>query len=191
MPEDRPLSRRDAIGFGLAGLTLSRPEVLAALQHARDAVQSPPAKLEALDAPMADEIEAIAARIIPSDSTPGAREAGVIYFIDRALATFDRDKLALYREGLARLQALRLAKHASSTGFHTLPPAAQDELLTAIEKSGFFEAVRVHTITGFLAHPSWRGNRGRAGWSVIGFEDRHSFDPPFGYYDDPARSGQA
>ena len=28
------------------------------------------------------------AQIVPSDDTPGAREAGVIYFIDRALATF-------------------------------------------------------------------------------------------------------
>ena len=34
------------------------------------------------------EVEAIAARIIPTDDTPGAREAGVIYFIDRSLVTF-------------------------------------------------------------------------------------------------------
>ena len=39
---------------------------------------------------MAAEIEAIAARIIPSDATPGAREAGVVYFIDRALSTRPR-----------------------------------------------------------------------------------------------------
>ncbi len=187
MPEDYLISRRQAIGAGLAGLSLSRPEVLAALQHARDAIQSPPGKFEALDASMAAEIEAIAARIIPSDSTPGAREAGVVYFIDRALATFDRDKLGIYREGLAGLQSLRLARYAASSDFHSLPPAAQDELLVAIEKSGFFEAVRVHAVTGFLAHPDWGGNRGRFGWSVIGFEDRHAFEPPFGYYDDPAK----
>ena len=34
------------------------------------------------------DVDAIAAQIIPTDATPGAREAGVALFIDRALATF-------------------------------------------------------------------------------------------------------
>ena len=33
----------------------------------------------------------------------------------------------------------------------------------------FFEAVRVHTIIGFLADPKYGGNRGYAGWKVIGY----------------------
>ena len=51
------------------------------------------------------EIESVAAQIIPKDETPGAREAGTIYFIDRALTTFDEDKQAAYRQGLKDLQA--------------------------------------------------------------------------------------
>jgi gluconate 2-dehydrogenase gamma chain len=44
------------------------------------------------DPATAAEIEAIAAQIIPDDDTPGARQAGVIQFIDRALAGYDQDK---------------------------------------------------------------------------------------------------
>ncbi len=44
---------------------------------------------------------------------------------------------------------------------------------------------------GFLANPSWGGNREGAGWKAIGFEDRHVFQPPFGYYDDPKKFPEA
>ena len=64
--------------------------MLAAATHARQAAaQSTGAyKFEFFTPEEAAEVEAIAARIIPTDETPGAREAGVIYFIDRALVTF-------------------------------------------------------------------------------------------------------
>ena len=56
-------------------------------------------------------------------------------------------------------------------------------LLGAIEKSDFFEVVRTHTLLGFLGSPSYGGNRSGAGWKYIGFEDRMTWKPPFGYYD--------
>ena len=31
--------------------------------------------------------------------------------------------------------------------------------------------------------PAYGGNRDGVGWKLIGFEDRHVFQPPFGYYD--------
>jgi hypothetical protein len=44
----------------------------------------------ALTKAQADVVEAVAARILPAvDGRPGAREAGAIHFIDRALATFN------------------------------------------------------------------------------------------------------
>ena len=46
------------------------------------------------------------AQILPSDEGPGAREAGVVYFIDRALATFDSDKREAYRKGMAEFPRL-------------------------------------------------------------------------------------
>ena len=41
----------------------------------------------------AAEFEAIAARILPTDETPGAREAGVIYFMDNVLGAERAGKL--------------------------------------------------------------------------------------------------
>ena len=34
-----------------------------------------------------------------------------------------------------------------------------------------------------FSNPSYGGNRGGIGWKLLGFEDQHIFDPPFGYYD--------
>ncbi len=129
-----------------------------------------------LDPQTAGEIEALASQIIPTDETPGAREAGVIYFIDRALATFDRDKREVYRVGLSAL-------HAKSPNVASLSPAQQIELLRSIEKTEFFDLLRYHTVLGFFGSPSYGGNRDKAGWKLIGFEDRMAFEPPFGYYD--------
>jgi len=160
---DSLLSRRTLLRSSLiAGLSA---EVLEALQHAHESAQSGDGKLQYLDLQAAAEIEALAAQIIPSDDGPGAREAGVIYFIDRALATFDRDQREIYRTGLAV---------AGGTGS-----------IASIEHTEFFEALRKHVVMGFLANPAWGGNRDKVGWKLIGFEDAGAFQPPFGYYDTP------
>src|SRR5262245_60928028 len=74
---------------GWLGASLAIPDwdvVAAVLQHApTDAPEVGPSLLEEGD--LAD-LEAVTAQIIPTDSTPGAREAGVVQFIDRALASF-------------------------------------------------------------------------------------------------------
>src|SRR6476469_8836873 len=49
-------------------------------------------------------VDAIAALIIPTDDTPGAREAGVVQFIDRSLDTFARDQRTLFADGLSDLK---------------------------------------------------------------------------------------
>jgi gluconate 2-dehydrogenase gamma chain len=135
----------------LLGLT---PEILECFQT----------KFQYFDAQTAAQVEALAAQIIPADeSGPGAKEVGVIYFIDHALATFDQDKRALYREGVAAAQG-SVAK---------------------IENTAFFETLRRHTVMGFFASPAWGGNKNKAGWKLIGFDDSGVFQPPFGYYDSP------
>src|SRR3981081_505069 len=78
------------------------PEMLSAATHARQAVQSGTAyKFEFFSPAEATEIDALSARIIPTDDTPGAREAGVLYFIDRALVTFASGDQQKYRDGMA------------------------------------------------------------------------------------------
>ena len=151
------------------------PEIVAAQQHAHRMAQAPaPGKLEFFSPAQATLVEAIAAQIIPSGDSPGAREAGAVYFIDRALTTFEGEKKKLYAEGLAQLEA---------QGFARLASERQIQALRAIEKAEFFQTVRLHTIMSFLANPEYGGNRGLAGWKWIGFEDRFAFEPPFGYYD--------
>ena len=65
------------------------PAAFAAAQHAHRLAQSGAVpKFDFFTPEQATEIDSIAARIIPTDETPGARDAGVVYFIDRALTTF-------------------------------------------------------------------------------------------------------
>lgn len=170
----REISRRWLLELALASQSA---EVFAAHQHAQQARSSGnPPPWKALRADEAGEIEAIAAQIIPStagpgsDSTPGAREAGVIYFIDQALSTFDRDKREAYRDGLRMAQARRLELFPHSASIASLTSAEQQRLLAAIEDTEFFELVRTHTIMGFLGNPEYGGNRNQAGWTLIGFQ---------------------
>src|SRR5271170_5411795 len=102
------MNRRDWLISTLSMATL--PEILAAQEHAHQAVQSaqPPA-FGYLDRKTAADIEALAGEIIPSGETPGEREAGVVYFIDRALGSFDQGRQGLYRTGLEHADSQRKA----------------------------------------------------------------------------------
>lgn len=147
--------------------------IAAAQEHAREAVKrETPVVFEFFTAPQAADIAAMAAQILPSEDGPGAAEAGVIYFIERALTTFDTDKQDLYRKGLGEIQGM--AARSSEE---------QLQVIRSIENSEFFEAVRTHTVLGFLGNPAYGGNRGQVGWNYIHFESRMAWTPPFGYYD--------
>jgi gluconate 2-dehydrogenase gamma chain len=183
------LNRRRFLLSGLrsaggAWASLHWPAIMAAAQHAAHArMAAPPAKLEVLSAEQAAEIEAVAGRIIPSDGTPGAREAGVIYFIDRALGTFAASQREDYAKGLQVLQAKTREMFPNAPRFSQATPDQQDAVLTALEGQPIFEAIREHTIVGFLADPARGGNRGEVGWKLLGFDGSPAFAPPFGYYD--------
>jgi gluconate 2-dehydrogenase gamma chain len=165
---------------GLAALA----DIAAAQQHAHEAVQSStPPPFQTLNAAMATEIDAITSQIIPSTDTPGAHEAGVIYFIDRALSAFDADLREAYRTGIADVQQKRKEMFPSSASIAALSSEQQIELIHAIEATDFFELLRTHTLYGFLGNPSYGGNRDHIGWKLIGFDDRMAYQPPFGYYD--------
>lgn len=125
----------------------------------------------------------MAAQIIPTDDTPGADEAHVIYFIDRALATFDHEQQPAYVRGLAELRNKVAAMFPGKDSLAALPNEQQIELLTAIESTAFFERVRVHTVMGFLSDPSYGGNFNQVGWKLIGMENAPVHNRPFGYYD--------
>jgi gluconate 2-dehydrogenase gamma chain len=145
----------------------------AAHEHAAQSVKAGThVPLEFFSATEAADVAAIASQIVPSDDGPGANEAGVIYFIDRALTTFDVDRQDIYRKGMPGIR-----------GVAARSKDKQFLLVRSIENSQFFEIVRAHTVLGFLGSPAYGGNRNEVGWKYIQFENRMAWEPPFGYYD--------
>jgi gluconate 2-dehydrogenase gamma chain len=171
-------------GLNAAWVAANLPAILAAQEHARQA--SPDGKLPQLTVlteAQAAEIEAMTAQIIPTDETPGAREARCVYFIDKALSTFAKNSQAVYTEGLKNLQAKTKDLFPQAAKFSALTSEQQIKLLTEIEKSPFFNTVRTHTVIGFFARPEHGGNYDKIGWKLIGYDDSLNHKPPFGYYD--------
>jgi gluconate 2-dehydrogenase gamma chain len=197
------LNRRDFLLRSCSTLTAvwvsaHWPALASAATHARRSTETPAtAKLEFFTAEQAREVDAITSRIIPTDETPGAHEAGVVYFIDRALITFAIEDQKAYREGLPTFSARTHEMFPSLTRFSAATPEQQDQVLHAIDPttvhSGrlyasagpptFFETLREHTIVAFLLDPDAGGDSNGVGWKVIGREREHMFHAPFGYYD--------
>ena len=180
----RALLQAFAAALGVAALPLSWAEIVPAAHEAHVTAQSGgKPKLEFLSAAEAADVEAVAAQIIPTDETPGAREAGAVYFIDRALATFLSQLASDYRAHLAEFQAAFRARHPGAASFASLSFEQQHEYLTTVDRTPFFDTTRLLTLLGMFSMPRYGGNRDGVGWKLIGFEVRHAFQPPFGYYD--------
>ncbi|MDE3195185.1 MAG: gluconate 2-dehydrogenase subunit 3 family protein [Acidobacteriota bacterium] len=129
------------------------------------------------------EVEAIVAQLIPADETPGAKEAHCHDFIDRALSGFAKANRSAYTKGLDDLQSRVQQMFPGSSLFSGLTSAQQIQVLTAIEKTPFFNLIRNHTVIGFFARPEHGGNYEKLGWKLIAYDDSMNFKPPFGYYD--------
>ena len=131
------------------------------------------------------EVDAIMARIIPSDDGPGAKEAGCVYFMDKGLTSFAKDQAKMVDDGLVKLSKDCAKAHAGETRFSALTADQQDAMLRTIEKTPLFGIVRFATVAGFLALPKYGGNKDFAGWKYIGQEHVAENKPPFGWYDEP------
>jgi hypothetical protein len=170
--------------FGTAWLAAHWPEIAAAAEHAAHADQTPEAaKFSILSPAERAQVDAIAAQIIPSGATPGAREARVVLFIDRALATFFAAMAADFHQALDQFLHTFVAQHPGAGAFAAASAADRAAFMQSMEQTSFFYTVRFLTVLGFLASPKYGGNAGGLGWKAIGFEDRHIFEPPFGHYD--------
>ena len=131
----------------------------------------------------ARDVEAIASQIVPSGATPGAREAGVVYFIDHIHHGIWASGAKEFLDGLTEFQAACAKHHPGAAQFADL--AADDQLayLKQIERTPFFGQMRFLTVLGLLALPSYGGNANKVGWQLVGFIDQHVWEPPFGHYD--------
>ena len=188
------MQRRDFLkqsGSVLGGswIKLGMPAIMATASVAARAAMEK-SNFRVLSPSEVTEFEAIAARIIPSGDSPGAREAGVIYFIDTVLADIEPGMLEPMRKGLLSFQ-VDVRESYQTDSFAGLNQAGQIEALRSIEDTEFFETLRFLTIAGMFCDPSHGGNRNRVGWELIGFEGPSGTQPPFGYYDaDYARKGK-
>src|SRR5499426_1451931 len=102
--------------------------------------------LQALTLRQARFIDAIAARILPTTDTPGAVEAGAVFYIDRALAGPYPHLLSRYAHGLRALN--KYSKERFGAAFEGLNDEQRDSVLKDLESGqvsglrggrGFFE----------------------------------------------------
>ena len=172
----RPLSRREWLKrAGFAGaLAAANPARARVARGQTDAVGRE--ALETLTSAEAITLEAITARLIPTDSNgPGAAEARAVRYIDRALAGALASSRDLYRTGLTSVDAY--ARTSKGAVFAALPAGDQDAVLTDMEANvatgfvpdaaTFFNLVRTHTIQGTFCDPYYGGNSNFVGWDLI------------------------
>lgn len=198
-------ARRDFLlqAGGLAGtawLSAQWPAILAAAQHSHQAVKAKGSQaFEVLTPDRAKQIDAISSQIIPTDELPGAHEAGVVYFIDRALKTFASDTRPVYEKGLADVAKITAELFPGVRAISDATPEQQQQIVaelmsemnprpgprrsTVALNADFPQTIWMHTLWGFLLDPEAGANRDYLGWKVIGRDPAHSFSPPFGFYD--------
>lgn len=182
------LNRRSFLHGSAAAVasTLMRAGVpaLAAVSQAACSARDEGAGFETLTNAEAREIIAIAARILPTTDTPGATEAGAVYFFDKALGSFFADRLEFGRMQLTTFQSGVAVAYPGAQRFSDLDEADQDAYLKANEQTPFFQGARIFTIFGVFCLSKYGGNRDNVGWKLLGMDGPpHAWSYPFGYYD--------
>ena len=125
-----------------------------------------------------EEFEVVSAavdRVLPRDEDPGALEANVPEYIDRALQLPQLSKMRdEFTSGAAALN--RRSQRMFQKAFYEATAAQRDELLRIFRDSPegtgeahWYELLIVLTLEGFLGDPSYGGNKDRAGWKLVGF----------------------
>ena len=165
----QPISRRDVLKqLGTAmGVATILPLSASARARAQAALGE---SYRSFTPSEAETVKAIVSRLIPADENgPGALEARVDRYIDRALSGALKSSRASYSTGLAAVNAQ--AQSLKGMSFSRLSPADQDAVLTNIEQTNnaFFGLIRTHAIQGMFSDPFYGGNANFVGWDLIGY----------------------
>ncbi len=169
-------------GLTLASAAWARSVLpsLAVLSQAACTAKENHAAFTVLGAEEALEFEAVVARIIPTTDTPGAREAGVIHFLDQTFASFNAPMLIPARQGLRQFES----GIDDGTLFSELSETDQDAYLETQQDTPFFGMMRFLTVCGFFGMSRYGGNEDGIGWTLVGMHPRvHVYESPFGHYD--------
>src|SRR5262249_52885664 len=128
-------------------------------------------------------IAAFAERLMPGEpGKPGATDAGVLNYIDLALAGAYADQRDFYRRGIAQLdaycrntQSARAAQLAARGKNAVITPLEQEKAEAFSWPSGklFFTPVRTHTIEAMFAAPFYGDKKASAGWPLVFFPAAH------------------
>ena len=168
---------------------------------ALDAQETPPFEYnwQNLDARQGRTVDALTRMIMPTDDNgPGAAEARVIVYIDRALGSHRAEYKESYVSGLAAFDGYCQLSHEA--GFLDLDTRDRRRALMGIDRArsprnwpgdapmgarDFLRMLVTHTMEGMFSDPSYGGNYREAGWKLIRFPGRAPFgyDPPFSEFD--------
>lgn len=190
----RPLSRSELLKrAGVMGAAAAVPAALAPDAALAEAELSQLRQLKALSPRESATIAAFCERLIPSDSTgPGAKEANVVRYIDRALAGDLAVFRGAYTAAVAAIDAYSQRKHGAA--FVALAADKQDDILNdmdlnktttqdpSVERAAgastadflpnakaVFEMIRTHAVQGMFGDPEHGGNTNFVGWKLVRF----------------------
>lgn len=201
VPSSRRLFlKQGTLGFGGAVLIHLVPDLLHAAYREASAAAQVGEKLAVFSPEEAVDVKAFASQIFPTDDTPGANQANVLYFIDHVLDKYEPENRDDFRECVKLLNEMSAKVIPGSTHFGALGPEQQVRVLEKFEKfarkrrsdlmgsffggvSNPFETMRTYVIAGFLSDPDNGGNKDMVGWQLIGFDGMAEHEPPFGFYD--------
>jgi len=199
----RDFFRLTVVALGGAALLGRRGRVYA-LQHLK-ANNGPVApRCQFFNPTQTRTLEAVCDQIIPPDDEyPGAKDAGVPYYIDRALTNWAPENRWDYVVGLEGTdESSQLMFRAK---FADLKWDEQTRVLEAMEKGdapgqtwsrlkiggdrssgfqsrsepggtssqNFFNLVVTHTMQGYYADPKYGGNKDKRSWKMIGYVGYH------------------
>ena len=190
----RPLSRAELLKrAGVLGAAAAVPAAVAPEAALAQEELAQLQQLKALSPGEAATIGAFVERLIPSDASgPGAREANVLRYIDRALA----GDLSMFRSSYtaATLAIDAYAERKFGRAFATLTTDQQDAILRDMDTNlptrqdptvtqlggqstadflpnakAVFEMIRTHAVQGMFGDPAHGGNTGFVGWRLVRF----------------------
>jgi gluconate 2-dehydrogenase gamma chain len=196
----RPLSRSELLKrAGVLGAAAAVPAALAPEAAHAEAELAELRKMKALSPGESATIAAFCERLIPSDSTgPGAKEANVVRYIDRALGGELAAFRGAYTAAVAAIDAYSESRYGAV--FTALPADKQNAVLTDMEQNrlapdprqdptvtrpagsatvttpeftpnarAIFEMIRTHALQGMFGDPAHGGNTNFVGWRLVRF----------------------
>src|SRR3954469_20499693 len=133
--------------------------------------------LTSLTSKEAETADAVFERLFPADERhPGAREIGVVAYLDLALGGAYQGHIQTYRSGLASLDSV--SQQRFGCAFGKAVAADQDAVLGELERGEvagwlapsqgeFFQLLGSHLQEGLFADPAYGGNREKLGWQFL------------------------